>query len=47
MSCGVGQQLQLQFDPLAWELPNAAGVALKSKEKKKKKATIIPEAIIT
>ena len=28
-----GQQLQLQFDPLAWELPHATGVALKRKQK--------------
>ena len=27
-------QMQLQFDPLAWELPYAAGVALKKKNKK-------------
>ena len=27
---GVGWQLQLQFNPLAWELPYAAGAALKS-----------------
>ena len=35
--CGVGQQLQLQLDPLAWELPYAASVALKDKKTKKKK----------
>ena len=28
--CGVGQQLSLQLDPLAWEPPCAAGAALKS-----------------
>ena len=32
--CGVSQQLQLQFDPLAWELPYAIGAALKRKKKK-------------
>ena len=36
--CGrvVGWQLQLRFDPLAWELPYAAGGALKRPKKKKK-----------
>ena len=34
--CGTGQQLQLQFRPLAWELPYAVGVALKKAKKKKK-----------
>ena len=29
MSCGVGQQLWLRLDPLAWELPYAVGVALR------------------
>ena len=29
--CGIGQQLQLRLDPLAWEPPYAAGAALKSK----------------
>ena len=29
--CGAGRQLQLQLDPLAWELPYAMGDALKSK----------------
>ena len=33
--CGVGRQLQLWFDPLAWELPHAALAALKRKKKKK------------
>ena len=33
--CGVGSQLQLQFDPLPWELPYAEGLALKKKKKKK------------
>ena len=32
---GVGQQPQLQLDPLAWKLPYAAGAALKDKKKKK------------
>ena len=31
--CGVDQQQQLRFDPLALELPYALGVALKSKKK--------------
>lgn len=29
--CGLGQQLQPRFDPLAWELPYAPPVALKKK----------------
>ena len=33
--CSIGQQLQLQFNPLAWELPYATGMALKRKGKKK------------
>ena len=33
--CGIGQQLQLQFDPLAQELPYARGAALKPKNKQK------------
>ena len=45
MSCGIGHRrgsdskllwLQLQFQTLAWELPFAAGVTLKSRKKKKK-----------
>ena len=32
--CGIGQQLQLLFNPLAWELPQAVGAALKSKKQK-------------
>ena len=32
--CGVGQQLQLRFDPFTWEPPYAMGVALKKKTKK-------------
>ena len=39
---GVGQQLQLQFDPLAWELLYAKGVALKkSKRNKQTKKTFL------
>ena len=34
---GAGQQLQLQFDPLAWKLPYTMGVALKRPKKKKTK----------
>ena len=34
--CGLGQQLHLQFN-LYWELPYAAGEAVKKKKKKKKK----------
>ena len=40
LSCcgyGAGQQLYLQFDPLAWELPYTAGVALKRKGKKEER----------
>jgi len=33
--CDVGQQLQ--FDPQPWELPYAAGVAVKKKKERKKK----------
>ena len=33
--CGVGWQLQLQFKPLAWELPHAVGTALKKAKNKK------------
>ena len=36
MSCGVGWQLQLQFD-LAWELPDAVGVALKRQKRKRER----------
>ena len=35
--CGVGRQLQLWFDPLAWELPYVVGVALKKSKKKSKR----------
>ena len=38
--CGCGvrlQQLQLQFDPLAWELPYATGVGIKRKKQQKSK----------
>ena len=31
--CGMGLQLQLQFNPLVWELPYAAGAAIKRKNK--------------
>ena len=34
--CGYGWQLQLPILPLAWELPCAAGAALKSKAKQNK-----------
>ena len=34
--CGVGRQLQLPFDPLAWELPYAMGAPPTGKKKKKK-----------
>ena len=34
--CGIGWQLQLQFDPLAWEPPYSAGVALKKTKDKNK-----------
>ena len=37
MSCGVGQQMQLQLDPLTWELPYAAGATLKRLKQKQKK----------
>ena len=30
--CGVGLHLQLQFDPLVWELPYATRVAVKRKK---------------
>ena len=33
---GVGRQLKFQFKPLAWEIPYAAGVALKRQRKKEK-----------
>ena len=32
---GIGWQLQLQFNSQAWQLPYAAGAALKKKKKKK------------
>ena len=31
--CGIGQQVQLRFGPLAWEPPYATGMALKRKKK--------------
>ena len=34
--CGVGQQLQLRFNPLAWEHAYALGAALKRQKTKKK-----------
>ena len=37
MSCGAGQQLQL----LAWELPYAAGAALKKEKRKSKGRRIL------
>ena len=37
MSCGVGCRCSSDLTPLAWELPCAAGVALKRKKEKKKK----------
>ena len=30
--CGVGWQLQLRFEPLAWELPYATGAAINRKK---------------
>ena len=39
-SCGIGQRLWLQFNPLVWELPYASGMALKSKKEKKRKLTL-------
>ena len=35
--CGIGWKLQLQFQPLAWELTYATGVALKIRQKKQNK----------
>ena len=35
--CGVGQKLQLLFNPLAWETPYATGTALKSNKTNKKR----------
>ena len=40
--CGVGWQLQLGFDPLAWEPPYAVGAALKKTKDKKKKNYNLP-----
>ena len=34
--CGVGRELQLPIQPLAWEPPYAVGVTLKRGGKKKK-----------
>ena len=36
-SCGIGLQLLLWFDPLAWELPYVPGAALKKQKKKQRK----------
>ena len=39
--CGIGRQLQLRLDPLAWEPPYAVRGALeKAKRQKKKKKEI-------
>ena len=37
--CGVGRQLQLRLDPLAWESPYAAGAAIKKKKKNRDRQT--------
>ena len=37
--CGVGWQVQLRFDPLAWEPSYAVGAALNSKKKRKSMLT--------
>ena len=37
VSCGVRLAVAALIRPLAWELPYAAGVALRSKKKKKEK----------
>ena len=34
MSCGVGRQLWLRFNPFYWEFPYATGAAQKSKKNK-------------
>ena len=34
---GIGRQLQLRLDPLAWEPPYAIGVVLKKTKRQKKK----------
>ena len=39
---GIGWQLQLQLDPLDWELPYTMGVAI---EEKKKKEEVRPEEV--
>ena len=36
MSCGIGRQLQLQFNSQPWELPYVTGVARKKERKKEK-----------
>ena len=58
MSCGVGHRrgsdlvllwlvAAALIQPLAWELPYAAGAALKCKKKKKKKKRQMSEGMIT
>ena len=42
--CGVGQQLTVPIQPLAWELLYAVGVALKKKKKKERKKETANEA---
>ena len=37
----MGQQLQLQFNPLAWELPYAAAAALKTQNKIKEQEKVM------
>ena len=36
MSCDVGRQLQLRFEPLAWEAPYAVEAALNIQKQKTK-----------
>ena len=40
---GIGWQLQLQFNSQAWQLPYAAGAALKKKKKKRQCEAYSPE----
>ena len=42
MAVAVAGSPWLQFDPPAWELPYAAGVALKNKQTKKELGAICP-----
>ena len=44
--CGGGQKLQLQFNPLAWELPFGLGVALKGGNKNLKRWGSCPGAVV-